>query len=99
MPEGSNGGRWLLSTALKSMNHATAASGGIAARRATSLGGPPKPARSSKCRACSRVQSEAPIGDRSSCQPSVMAYPPCSRHSPDDKLHRWQDFGKTEMSL
>src|SRR5215831_1947054 len=60
---------------LKSMNDATAASGGIAASRATSSGGPPKPARSSRCRARSGVQSEGPIDERSCSQPSVISYP------------------------
>src|SRR6516165_9624889 len=60
---------------LKSMKHATAASGGIAASRATSSGGPPKPARFSRCRARSGVQSEGAIDERSCSQPSVISYP------------------------
>src|SRR6516162_3240214 len=74
MPECSNDGRLPTSLVLKSMNQATAASGDIAASLATSSGGPPKPARSSRCRARSGVQSEGPIDDRSRSQPSVISF-------------------------
>src|ERR1700722_9056348 len=90
MPELSNGGRLLLSIALKSTNHAAALPGGIAANRSTSSGCPPKPARFRRWRACSGVQSDAPIGDRSSSQASLMARPPPASVLADCKVVRYR---------
>ena len=86
-------------SALKSMNQATAFSGGIAANRATSSGDPPKPARFKRWRARSGVQSDAPIGDRSSSQASVMAsssqgFPFLARLSPSRQRRAPKQRGK-----